>query len=273
MDRKSESRKSILITGGTSGLGLELVHLFLERGFDVVTTGRQQVEIHGFSGSFFPYKVDFSDLKQVAITARAIAETHKLSYIINNAGVLSPPEYIETVDGLEYTFQVNFISHLLINEIILTGMKESSPVRIAAITSPVYRFTGSDPFSQTGQDDYNAMRAYSSSKRYLVIMCGFLSSKYNKQVLQCFSFDPGTFSSGIYRMQRSWFRTMYHLASPFMRKPSVVAKLLEGLMLKEVIVNGMIYSGLKQSRKMPVEDPEKTNAFFRSCYDLIRPYC
>jgi NAD(P)-dependent dehydrogenase (short-subunit alcohol dehydrogenase family) len=273
MDRKPESRKSILITGGTSGLGLELVHLFLDRGFDVITTGRQQVHIHGYSDSFFLYQVDFSDLKQVAITARAICEAHKLSYIINNAGVLSPPEYIKTIDGLEYTFQVNFISHLLINEIILTWMKESGPVRIAAITSPVYRFTGSDPYSQQGKDDYNAMRAYSSSKLYLVLMCGFLSSKYNKQVLQCFSFDPGTFSSGIYRMQKGWFRTMYHIASPFMRKPSVVAKLLEGLMLKDVIVNGMIYSGLKHSRKMPVEDSVKTDAFFRSCYDLIRPYC
>jgi NAD(P)-dependent dehydrogenase (short-subunit alcohol dehydrogenase family) len=58
--------KEILITGGTSGLGLELVRLFLQIGYRVVSTGRQQLKLHGFEDRFTFYNVDFSDLGQVA---------------------------------------------------------------------------------------------------------------------------------------------------------------------------------------------------------------
>ncbi|MCK7521451.1 MAG: SDR family NAD(P)-dependent oxidoreductase [Ignavibacteriales bacterium] len=40
--------KTVLVTGGTSGLGKELVKSFLNRGFQVVATGRQQVQFPGF---------------------------------------------------------------------------------------------------------------------------------------------------------------------------------------------------------------------------------
>ena len=53
--------------------------------------------------------------------------------------------------------------------------------------------------------------------------------------LNCFSFDPGTFSSGIYRMQKRWFREMYRIAAPFMRSPVKVAKGLAELLLEDNI--------------------------------------
>ena len=37
--------QTILVTGGTSGLGLELVRIFLKKGYSVVTTGRQQINM------------------------------------------------------------------------------------------------------------------------------------------------------------------------------------------------------------------------------------
>ena len=45
--KPGERSRIFLITGGTSGLGLELVHLFLEKGYNVVATGRQQINLHG----------------------------------------------------------------------------------------------------------------------------------------------------------------------------------------------------------------------------------
>ena len=100
--------QNILITGGTSGLGFELVHLFLEKGYNVVATGRQQINLRGFGERFILYRVDFSNLKQVALTTKNICRNHSIGIIVNNAGILSPPGYTETVDGLEYTFQINY---------------------------------------------------------------------------------------------------------------------------------------------------------------------
>ena len=272
MLQKPEKNLDIFVTGGTSGLGLELVHLFLKEGYNVVTTGRQKINVPGFEGRFQLYLVDFSDLKQVAETTKSICKSHSFGFIINSAGVLSPPGYTETIDGLEYTFQVNFLAHLLINEIIIKGIKDDRPVQIAAVTSPVFRFAGITLDIKPGSMNYNPIRSYSSSKLYLALMCELLPSRYSDLNLHCFSFDPGTFSSGIYRMQKKWFRNMYQIASPFMRKPSGVANVLAEILLKGDIVNGMIYNTSKRSRSIPAIDMTQKTSLMNACYELIDPF-
>jgi NAD(P)-dependent dehydrogenase (short-subunit alcohol dehydrogenase family) len=269
---KPENNQDIFVTGGTSGLGLELVYLFLQEGYNVVATGRQQIDVKGFDGRFKLYFIDFSDLKQVAVTTKNICKNHSFSFIVNNAGILSPPGYIETIDGLEYTFQVNFLAHLLINEIIIKWRKDDRLIKMAAVTSPVFRYVGFNTGIKSGSITYNALRSYSSSKLYLAMMCEFLSSRHNDLNLHSFSFDPGTFRSGIYRMQNRWFRTMYQIASPFMRNPAKVAKVLSDILLKGDIVNGMIYDTSKRSRSLPEIDMSQKTALINSCYELIDPF-
>jgi len=266
MDRK------ILITGGTSGLGFELVRLFLGKGYHVVTTGRQQISLPEFKDRFDLYKVDFCDLKQVAEVTRRICNDHTFSFIVNNAGILSPPVYNETIDGLEYTFQINFLAHLLIDEIILSGVSDDRPVRIASITSPVYRFAAIKPDIESVSSDYSAIRSYSSSKLYLAMMCEILSVRHGSMNIGCFSYNPGTFSSGIYRMQNGWFRQMYRIASPFMRSPSRVARVLGDLMLNDNIVNGAIYDFQSRQKTLIKTDKAVKDIFIASSYKMIDPY-
>jgi len=264
--------KKILVTGGTSGLGLELVRLFLGEGYSVVATGRQQIDLQELQHRFTLLNVDFSDLEQVAAATKSICRDHAFSYIVNNAGTLSPPGYSETTDGIEYTLQINFLAHLLMNEIILDGITDGRLIKIASVTSPVYRFASPDPYVKTASSDYSAIRSYSSSKLYLAIMMEFLTVRHRDLNLQCFSFDPGTFSSGIYRMQKKWFRVMYRVAAPFMKSPARAAKTLMELMLKETIVNGMIYDTSKRQRSVPGMDEFAKTAFTNSCYTIIDPF-
>ena len=272
MVKDKRMNQTILITGGTSGLGLELVHIFLNRGYRVVAMGRQQVDIHEFDKEFTSYNVDFSDLKQLSAVTKQICRNHSVSFIVNNAGILSPPGYIETIDGLEYSFQINFLAHLLINSIILERMIDDRQIGIASVTSPLYRYAAFNHCISSGSADYSAMRSYSSSKLYLAMMCEFLPSRHKELNLHCFSFDPGTFSSGIYRMQKKWFRVMYRVAAPFMRSPATVAKVLSELLLQDNIVNGMIYDRLKRRRSLPEIDKSHKESFMDSCYALIDPF-
>ena len=272
MTEKQEKNLNILITGGTSGLGLELVRLFLQEGYNVVATGRQRIILPGFEERFTLYNVDFADLKQVAAVANQICNNHSFSFIVNNAGILSPPEYTQTIDGLEYTFQINFLAHLLINNIILNGIDDERQARIVSVTSPVYRFAAHGTGLRTGSDDYRPMRSYSASKLYAAMMCEFLCSRHEDQNLQCFSFDPGTFSSGIYRMQKGWFKVMYRIAAPFMRSPRRVARALKELMQDDNILNGMVYDSLKRRSSLPKMDKNITDAIINYCYELIDPF-
>jgi NAD(P)-dependent dehydrogenase (short-subunit alcohol dehydrogenase family) len=263
----------ILITGGTSGLGLELAKFYLKEGHKVFATGRQNVHIPVSAMNYKFVPVEFSNLEQVeAIIRKLLKSVNRFDIIINNAGVLSPPEYLATVDGFEYTWQVNFLSHIIIDEIILRNTMNQEGETIVSITSPVYRYSGTGKIAPSGKPDYNPIKAYSFSKLALVLLGEHLSEKYKSRHIRCFSFDPGTFSSGIYRMQEKWFQNMYRIASPFMRNPEKVAGILTEIIKEEEIRNGAIYTKRDKYRYLQGIDEEEKSVFWKKCYDLIDPF-
>ena len=270
--KQDSLNKKILITGGTSGLGLELVKTFLSKGFFVVTTGRQGLVMPDYEERFRFYRIDFSDLKSTAESVRAICGTHEFAYIVLNAGILSPPDLILTKDGFEYTLQVNFLAPLLISEIILGRTVQSPPVSIASVTSPVYRLSKLSVGSNRVKRNYSPVKAYSDSKLFLVLMCRHLPEKYKDINLKCFSFIPGIFSSGIYRTQDNWFRVMYKAGALFMRRPQKVANTLAELLTSHEISNGAIYNMKRKISSLDVPDPSVLDQFWKDTYEKIDPF-
>lgn len=264
--------KQILITGGTSGLGKELVKSFLNRGYQVIATGRQTVQFPGFEDKFRLFRTDFSDLRQTSEVIRRICESFEPDYVINNAGILSPPQFISTNDGYEMTFQVNFLAHLLLNEIIIRRKSPAKPLIIAATTSPVYRLPNIKLSATQGKADYRSVSAYSSSKLCLALMCSYLSVKYSHRGVKCFSFDPGIFGSGIYRSRNSFFRTLYRIAAPFMRQPSVVASVMAGILTDIDVEAGGVYDIKKKTRQLNGPADPGIVQFWTKCYELIDPF-
>jgi NAD(P)-dependent dehydrogenase (short-subunit alcohol dehydrogenase family) len=168
----SDSRK-VLVTGGTSGLGLRLAKYFLQNGYDVVVTGRKNITFAGYGERFSLVMTDLSDMDQTSEAVKKICRNHRFDIVINNAGILSPPDFQLTVNGLEYTFQVNFLSHLMLNEIILRNADPGRSLMIASTVSPVYRIAEKDLSIYTGKSDYKPIKAYSNSKLYLALMCSY----------------------------------------------------------------------------------------------------
>ncbi|MDQ1297160.1 MAG: retinol dehydrogenase 12, partial [Bacteroidota bacterium] len=254
----------ILITGGTSGLGLELVKIFLKEGYNVVAIGRSSIDLPGYERKLSFYAIDFSDLKKTALTIKDICLKHEFDYVVNNAGVLSPPDNTVTKDGLEYTFQVNFLAHLLINEIILRNQAINKSLKICAITSPVYRLAEKESSLLRRTQDYKPFQAYSESKYFLACMCKELYERYPDRKLFCFSFNPGIFNSGIYRMQNSLFRLLYRIAAPFMRDPEKVAEAIAAIMRETSFTKGTVYDIRKRTTSFQDFDPSFADAFWRN---------
>ena len=272
MQESFSNYPAILITGGTAGLGLELVKLFLKKGYYVVATGRNPLILSEFEERFRLYRVDFSDLEQTAETVKTICNNHSISYVVNNAGILSPPDFRITGDGNECTFQVNFLAHLLINETIIRKFGGYHPIRIAAITSVVYKIARTDLNYCKNERDYTSLRAYSDSKFFMALMCSQLANRHNNIDFRCFSLDPGVFGSSIYRMQKGWFRFLYHIAAPFMRRPSGVAKVLAEILTDPGFSNGVIYNIRKKIKQMKEIDRDIISNFWKESYSLIRSY-
>ncbi len=260
--------KKVLVTGGTSGLGSELVRTLLGKGCYVVATGRRTGD---FSHDNLRYVVvDFCNLSSVAlIMDRIMDEEGVFDIVINNAGVLSPPEFIKTSDGFEYSFQVNFLAHLLVNEIILkkTGLQRN--ILIVAVTSPVYRIVSRDLIVMTERDVYKPFRAYSLSKLYMALMCQYLPERFRNRDLTCIGFDPGVFSSGIYRMQNAPFRFLYHIAAPFMKKPGALAGCLSEMIENNSLRSGNVYDCRKKERSIPDVEYTVRDLFWKDCYNRL----
>lgn len=261
--------KNILITGGTSGLGLELVKQFLSAGYEVYTIGRELKYIFPDKHNFHFIKSDLADLNQLSGTINDLLDKKIVfDVVINNAGVLGPSKFKTTKDGFEYTFQVNFLSHLLIDEMILSRKADNDPLNLVSITSPVYKYY-TPRFKLISEKEFHSFRSYSESKIYLLLLGGFLAEKFPEKRLNYFSYNPGIFRSGISRMKRNWFKKMYKIGSPLMHDPSKVALKLKEIIQQEMIINGAIYRG-KNRFEMPKNiDKKSVKSFMAKCYCLI----
>ncbi|MEM1027024.1 MAG: SDR family NAD(P)-dependent oxidoreductase [Planctomycetota bacterium] len=115
--------KTILLTGATDGIGLETAKMLAPLGHRLLLHGRsaaklrqveQEVASLPGAGTVETFEADFSDMRQVAAFASAIAEGHgALDVLINNAGVFMAPPQL-TPDGLDIRFAVNTIAPFLL---------------------------------------------------------------------------------------------------------------------------------------------------------------
>jgi NAD(P)-dependent dehydrogenase (short-subunit alcohol dehydrogenase family) len=272
MDKFPSLKGKILITGGTSGLGLGLTRFFLQKGYEVVATGRNKISMPDYNDSFTFTMADFNNLGQTSFAIKRLCETRRFDIVINNAGILSPPEFTQTADGLECTFQVNFLSHLLVNEIILKNFLPGRPLIIAEVVSPVYRIAEKDLGIPISDEGYRPLKAYSNSKFHLALMCSYLPVKYPALDLTCIGFNPGVFRSNISRMQKRWFRIMYRMAAPFMRNPEKIAGRFYEVLSKADLINGAIYRPGKETGVIPRIDGKASDVFLRECYKKIGQY-
>ena len=234
--------KNILLTGGTSGLGLETARILVSEGAIVYSMGRTLKGSLPESSSYRFISTDFSDLSKVKSTLLALKnENVKFDIVINNAGVLTSPDYAETMQGFEYSFQVNFLSHLLVSDTILREGMFSSSLIMAVVTSPVYRMA-KPGFSFPSREGFRGFKTYTETKYYLLHLGSFLRDRYPSAGFMFIGYNPGTFSSGIYRMQHKWFRAVYRIGNYMLKHPGRVAGPLCSVLKREDLSFNTVYS-------------------------------
>src|SRR5437868_8308399 len=84
--------RTILITGGSAGIGLAFARKFLELGNEVIVTGRRQAVLEDVKAKYpklHTIQSDVADPAQIAaLAARVKADFPKLDVLMNNAGVM-----------------------------------------------------------------------------------------------------------------------------------------------------------------------------------------
>jgi NAD(P)-dependent dehydrogenase (short-subunit alcohol dehydrogenase family) len=264
------SKLRVLITGGTSGLGFELVKFFLEDGAQVYATGRNCPDLLNHYSGFHFIRVDFSDLVQVkSVIGNVLSSKSRFDLIVNCAGVLTPPDFTTTKDGFEYSFQVNFLAHLMICDLIVESQESDRPLKLVFVTSPVYKYV-KPSFKWPEKNGYRSFRVYCESKYYMLLIGSFLKSIYKEKNIRVFALDPGIFSSGIYRMQKGWFHKMYRIGAHFMRSSRKVARYLHNVLADEGLAENMIYKESARSQRTIPPLTADSEEFLLSCHEAVK---
>jgi NAD(P)-dependent dehydrogenase (short-subunit alcohol dehydrogenase family) len=168
-----QSGKIVIVTGANTGVGFETALALYEKGAHVIMAGRDLKKVEEANdrikklkgnGSVESGILDLASLKSVKQFAESYIQNHKqLNLLINNAGVMIPPES-KTAEGYELQFGVNFLGHFALTGYLYPLLEKTPGSRIITVSSLAYLRGVIDFANLKSENSYDPMREYCQSK-------------------------------------------------------------------------------------------------------------
>jgi NAD(P)-dependent dehydrogenase (short-subunit alcohol dehydrogenase family) len=162
------------VVTGTGGLGFEVAQALTRAGADVVIAGRDTRKgaeaVARIRSDVAAAKVRFEalDLASLASVARFAERLRKdqqqVDLLVNNAGVMVPPERRQTADGFELQFGTNHLGHFALTGHLLPLLRASDGARVISVSSVAARSGSVDWDDWNATAGYSAMPVYARSK-------------------------------------------------------------------------------------------------------------
>jgi NAD(P)-dependent dehydrogenase (short-subunit alcohol dehydrogenase family) len=203
------SGKVAVVTGATSGLGLETARALAAHGATVVLTGRdgdklaaalatvaEQVAAADLSGQM----LDLASLAGVRTAAEELVAAHPtIDVLINNAGVMACP-LSRTEDGFEMQFGTNHLGHFLLTNLLRPALVAAGSARVVCLSS------GGHQESPIRWDDPNFERtpyvnwtAYGQSKTANALFALELDRRWRGEGVHAYAVHPGVIMTPLAR--------------------------------------------------------------------------
>jgi len=168
-----QTGRTIIVTGANAGIGFEAARVLVAKGAKVVMacrseargqTALQRIKDDSPNGNVELALLDLSKLESIkAFTESFSAINTRLDVLINNAGVMIPPES-KTSDGFELQIGVNFLGHFALTAQLFDLMRLTEQSRIVSLSSLAHRFGVINVESFQGTSNYKPWREYGQSK-------------------------------------------------------------------------------------------------------------
>ncbi|KAM5572435.1 short-chain dehydrogenase TIC 32, chloroplastic [Rosa sericea] len=225
-----------LVTGASSGLGLETTRVLALRGVHVVMAVRNTDAGRDVKESILKevptanidvMELDLSSLASV----RKFASEYKssglpLNILINNAGVMATP-FILSHDNIELQFATNHLGHFLLTNLLLDTMKKTTSEskkegRIVIVSSEGHRFAYSEGirFDMINDESgYNSMYAYGQSKLANILHASELAKRLKAEGVDITanSLHPGSIVTNLLRYH-SYINVVANMVGKYMLK-------------------------------------------------------
>jgi retinol dehydrogenase-14 len=257
------SRRAI-VTGATSGIGLETARGLARGGWDLVLACRdpqKSAEARTSIAAEVPgvhvecLQLDLESLDSIRSFARDLAVQHDaIDLLVNNAGVFCDTRR-QTAEGFEMTIGVNFLGTFLLTRLVLplllrrggAGGRPARIVNVASAAAAHGRPRGGDGIFTRGPHGF---RGYAASKLALVLFTIDLAEELSGSGVTVNAVHPGEVATGIWQGESLLMKLVAPFMRHFLRSPADGARaVLRAAMAEEL--EGVTGAFIGKSGEMP----------------------
>ena len=180
--------KTVVVTGGTSGIGKVAAEKLAGMGARIVLVARDKSRADATlkrlreRGPRQVHSALYADLTRLAemkrVAAQIAGQEPRIDVLINNAGALFGTRQV-TADGLEYTFALNHMAYFVMTEGLRERLAASAPARIVNTASAAHQRAKLDFDDLQSEKGFSATKAYGRSK-----LCNILFTRELARSLQ-----------------------------------------------------------------------------------------
>ncbi|KAK2608836.1 hypothetical protein QQS21_002549 [Conoideocrella luteorostrata] len=202
--------KNVVVTGASSGLGVETARAFKATGATLFLTARNIPRARAALAEIWDdstmhlIEMDQASLQSVQSGAEQIlSKANAVHILIANAGIMAVPELQLTKDGFETQFATNYLSHFLLFNLLRPALVQAASTsfnpRVVVVSAAAHRVSGvGEPgdynFEKTS---YEPWVAYARSKTAFIYMANEIDRRYAHLGLHANSLHPGIVGTGI----------------------------------------------------------------------------
>jgi len=215
--------RTILVTGCSSGLGLETLRALAARGARVIATARTVDRARAAcpaetKGDFLPLACELSEPASIRACVDAVKrDAGALDAIVCNAGIMAPPA-LRQAHGYELQFFTNHIGHFILVTGLLDRMAPTGRVVVVASNAHRRAPAGIEFDNLSGTRSYSPMRTYGQSKLANVLFTRELARRLGNGGRTANCLHPGVIATNLMRTVPLVGRVAMGLASPILLK-------------------------------------------------------
>ena len=192
--------KTVVVTGGTSGIGEVAAKRLAQMGARIVLIARDKSRAAATlrrlreRGPKLAHSVHHADLTRLAemkrVAAQIASQEPRIDVLINNAGALFGTRQV-TEDGLEYTFALNHMAYFVMTEGLRERLTASAPARIVNTASASHYEAMLDFNDLQSEKGFSATKAYGRSKLCNVLLTRELARRLQGTGVTANCLHPG----------------------------------------------------------------------------------
>jgi NAD(P)-dependent dehydrogenase (short-subunit alcohol dehydrogenase family) len=201
--------KIAVVTGASTGLGLETARALASVGAQVVLAGRDSSRIDAAAATILEREpnamleqgaLDLASLDSVRAFAAWYGDHHdRLHLLVNNAGVMYTP-FEHTAEGFEMQFGTNHVGHFLLTGLLVPLLLADPPSRVVNLSSGGHR--GSDIVWDDinfERREYDKFAAYGQSKTANILFSVELDRRLGARGVHAYAVHPGMIATELGR--------------------------------------------------------------------------